>query len=137
MGGSGKRLFSLLYAGAALSFLMAATSFGILIYDHSRQSELIDIQRRAALWGGESGDARPVITPKSAKEDIETAEIPNNVGPVVASKKGKKFHHPDCPSAKRILPENLVTFETVGDAKAKGLSPSKSCAKMLVVKELK
>lgn len=45
----------------------------------------------------------------------------------VAAKSGKVYHLPDCPSAKRIKPENLVGFRTREEAGASGLHPCRHC----------
>jgi hypothetical protein len=45
----------------------------------------------------------------------------------VASKNSKVFHKPDCPWAKRIKPENLVTFSTREKAIEAGKRPCKQC----------
>lgn len=45
----------------------------------------------------------------------------------VASKSGKTFHLPSCPSAKNIKPENRVEYKTRDEAIAAGLSPCKKC----------
>lgn len=45
----------------------------------------------------------------------------------VASKSGKVFHRPDCASAKRIKPENLIGFFSREEAVAAGLQPCKRC----------
>jgi hypothetical protein len=45
----------------------------------------------------------------------------------VASKTGKVFHLPGCPSAKRILPQNLVGFKTREEAITSGRTPCKIC----------
>jgi hypothetical protein len=48
-------------------------------------------------------------------------------GSFVASKNGKVFHKRDCASAKRINPENLLTFKTRDEAEATGRTPCKQC----------
>lgn len=48
-------------------------------------------------------------------------------GRVVASKKGKVYHLPTCPGAKRILPENERWFASAEEAKAAGLTPAANC----------
>lgn len=56
----------------------------------------------------------------------ETIASPKSVA-VVGSKSGTKYHLPDCPGAKRIKPENLISFETVAAAKAAGYTPASNC----------
>jgi len=48
-------------------------------------------------------------------------------GPFVGSINSNVYHYPWCPDAKKILPKNLVTFATVGDACAAGYRPCKVC----------
>jgi hypothetical protein len=45
----------------------------------------------------------------------------------VAAKGGKVYHRPDCPSAKRIKPENLIGFASREEAEAAGLAPCERC----------
>jgi len=45
----------------------------------------------------------------------------------VASRRGKTFHKPECPSAQRIKPENLVTFQSTVEARTAGCVPCKTC----------
>jgi len=45
----------------------------------------------------------------------------------VASKNSKVFHRPDCPSAKRIKPENLVGYSSRAEALKAGKRPCKHC----------
>lgn len=60
----------------------------------------------------------------SAAVNLNKAE---NKGEVVASKQGSKYHLPTCSGAKRIKPENLVTYESVAAAQAAGLTPAANC----------
>jgi hypothetical protein len=46
---------------------------------------------------------------------------------VVASKSGTKYHFPWCSGAKRILPENKITFPSPKEARAAGYSPAANC----------
>ena len=48
-------------------------------------------------------------------------------GGYVASKNSDVFHKPDCSSAKRISPENLVRYATRGEAIAAGKRPCQRC----------
>jgi hypothetical protein len=45
----------------------------------------------------------------------------------VASKNGKVFHKEDCQFAKRIKPENLVSYDTRDEAVKAGKNPCKTC----------
>jgi flagellar basal body-associated protein FliL len=45
----------------------------------------------------------------------------------VGSKNSNIYHYPTCRAAKRIKPENLVTFTSAKDAQEKGYRPCKVC----------
>lgn len=45
----------------------------------------------------------------------------------VASRKSDRYHYPDCRYARSINPENIVYFETAGDARNAGYVPCKVC----------
>jgi hypothetical protein len=46
---------------------------------------------------------------------------------VVASKNGTKYHYPWCAGAKQISPQNLITFNSIEEARAKGYTPASNC----------
>jgi hypothetical protein len=48
-------------------------------------------------------------------------------GDFVGSIKSNVYHYPSCTFAQRIYPENLITFTSVDEAKAKGYRPCKVC----------
>ena len=62
-----------------------------------------------------------------------TASAPTNLqfqsytGPFVGSKNSNVYHYPWCSEAKKILPQNLVTFATLADACAAGYRPCEVC----------
>ncbi len=78
-----------------------------------------------------------VMTEKKIKEEIEKAvkEIKKELHKApkyyVASKvsKDKKYHTPDCVSAKRIRRKNKVKFSTQEEAEAAGYEPCDVCLK--------
>jgi len=55
------------------------------------------------------------------------ARAQTSEGGYVASKNSDVFHKPDCSSAKRISPENLVRYATRGEAIAAGKRPCQRC----------
>jgi hypothetical protein len=69
----------------------------------------------------------------SSTSNPSTASPPKNLqfasytGPVVGSKNSDVYHYPSCSEAKKIKPENLVTFPTIADACAAGYRPCKVC----------
>lgn len=57
-----------------------------------------------------------IVLPKSEKSQS-----------VVASKNGTKYHYPWCTGAKQITPQNLLTFDSIEEARAKGYTPALNC----------
>ena len=45
----------------------------------------------------------------------------------VGSKKSNKYHYPSCRWAKKIKPNNLVTFQSAKEAQEAGYIPCKVC----------
>lgn len=45
----------------------------------------------------------------------------------VGSAKSDKYHYPTCKWAKKIKPENLMTFKSAKEALARGYKPCKVC----------
>jgi len=45
----------------------------------------------------------------------------------VGSKKSNKYHYPSCRWAKKIKPNNLVTFQSAKEAQEAGYLPCKVC----------
>lgn len=46
---------------------------------------------------------------------------------VVGSKNGTKYHYPWCAGAKQIAERNLITFNSIEEARAKGYTPASNC----------
>ncbi len=61
---------------------------------------------------------------KSSTRDFNDVK---EVGKVVASKSGTKYHLLTCPGAKQIKEANKIYFDTVEQAKAAGYSPAANC----------
>ncbi|MBU2564320.1 hypothetical protein KKA23_01935 [Patescibacteria group bacterium] len=50
-----------------------------------------------------------------------------DLGKVVTSKNGAKYHLPDCPGAKQISEKNKVWYDSIQEAEKAGYSPAKNC----------
>lgn len=57
-------------------------------------------------------------------------------GILVASKKGKKYHLPECPGAQKIAEENKIYFTTHEEAEEAGYQPAANCPGLLGNKKL-
>jgi micrococcal nuclease len=75
--------------------------------------------------------AQETTTETSATETTvtETTQAPETTasGYFVGSKNSDVYHYPDCASAKKIKPGNLVIFNSVEEAKAASYRPCKNC----------
>ena len=65
----------------------------------------------------------------SVSESIQTDKKENTTekGIVVASKSGTKYYYPWCSGVSRINEENKVWFNSIDEAKARGLTPASGC----------
>jgi cytoskeletal protein RodZ len=70
-------------------------------------------------------------TPVSGTSQTASSSSPQNTSEgsekVVASKSGTKYHYPWCAGAKQISPKNLITFNSIEEARAKGYTPASNC----------
>lgn len=67
---------------------------------------------------------------ESTSDKITTTDKPkseNTNGLVVASKSGTKYYYPWCSGVSRIKEENKVWFDSIENARAKGLTPASNC----------
>jgi competence protein ComEC len=72
----------------------------------------------------------PYIPDSSSTTTIgseETTTTQASSGSFVGSKKSDVYHYPGCSSAKNIKPENLITFNSIEEAKNAGYRPCKKC----------
>jgi len=80
--------------------------------------------------GGQSPDANDIktVSMTATKERAKPAAKPAVAEyKYVASKNSKVFHRPQCSSAKRIKPENLVGYSSRGEVIKAGKRPCKIC----------
>ncbi|MHB1334474.1 MAG: thermonuclease family protein [Candidatus Humimicrobiaceae bacterium] len=99
--------------------------------------EFLKLQQEArennkGLWGieettitAEQTTTTVAETTTSISEETTTTKPDNEY--FVGSKNSDVYHYPDCVSAKKIKPENLIIFNSVEEAKAAGYRPCKNC----------
>ncbi len=88
--------------------LVALISFGIgLLVDFSDNEKPIIIQN-------------PEFNPQQTASIQESANQPTKQRILVGSINSNKYHWPDCPSAKKITPENQIWFNSEQEAKEAG-----------------
>jgi hypothetical protein len=72
----------------------------------------------------------PISVYKTQESMVATvfSSIPKeDKGLVVASKSGTKYYYPWCSGVSKIKEENKVWFNTIEEARAKGLTPASNC----------
>ncbi len=111
---------------SVLLVLIAVASFGLGRQSVSmvKQSEKPFISKEnitPAAVAQAVGESVPTTTEKAALEPALKAVA------VVGSKSGTKYHLPSCSGAKRIKPENLISFESIAAAEAAGYTPAANC----------
>jgi beta-lactamase superfamily II metal-dependent hydrolase len=71
--------------------------------------------------------ATSAITSSSSTLAATTTTATSSNGPFVGSSKSNKYHYPSCSAAKKIKPENLITFSSSEEARAQGYVPCGIC----------
>ncbi|MEK7634849.1 MAG: hypothetical protein AAB446_00210 [Patescibacteria group bacterium] len=110
---------------------VALVLIAIIAFSLGRISGLQDKREpvRVISGGGEVKGVSDIAPqpPSYVKRGEEQAISPVNSGSVVASKSGTKYHYPWCAGAKQISPKNLITFNSIEEARAKGYTPASNC----------
>lgn len=107
----------------SLIVLLATFSFGlgrISLYEESRTP--------VRIIPPPGGVVETVNTlPDTGKVKGVTTEIGSQVGEVVASKSGSKYHLPWCAGAKQISEKNKIIFASPEEARKAGYTPASNC----------
>ncbi|MEK7116560.1 MAG: hypothetical protein AAB837_00140 [Patescibacteria group bacterium] len=73
----------------------------------------------------------PYIKGGTEANNVSVGEVKgvstDSSGSVVASKNGTKYHYPWCAGAKQISQKNIITFNSIDEAKKAGYSPASNC----------
>ncbi|MEK7586510.1 MAG: hypothetical protein AAB453_01420 [Patescibacteria group bacterium] len=74
------------------------------------------------------------VSPQKTQTDPEVQpraplrlNLGDNIGSVVASKNGTKYHLPTCPGAKQIKESNKISFTSPEQATLAGYTPAANC----------
>lgn len=79
-----------------------------------------ELQRHEATKG-------PLVAEMTSITAAPKAEVNPQIGVVVASKSGTKYHLAHCPGAKSIKAENLISFGSIAEAEAAGYKRAQNC----------
>jgi hypothetical protein len=111
-----------------LLVLVALASFGLGRQSVSLTKDGKNVENQASIATFVQQQVIATSTPTKPTE-TESAAVPavEKAVAVVGSKSGTKYHLPTCSGAKRIKPENLISFETIEAAKAAGYSAAANC----------
>lgn len=94
-----------------------------IISDNSPLTLLLQQER-----GTEQTESASVSTlQNTAAAAVSSPSTTSQSGQVVASKNGTKYHYPWCAGAKQISAQNLITFNSIEEARAKGYTPATNC----------
>ena len=92
--------------------------------DVKYSSYFVSLEREAR----ENNEGCWSITEEPEEEQAPPAEQEQpSTGKFVGSKKSDVYHYPSCRYVKQILPENIIWFTSVEDARAHGYRPCKVC----------
>ena len=99
-----------------LIFLVGFASFGLgkLSSFEKKKVPISVINTQESMYAS-------VLENTSKKENITEKGI------VVASKSGTKYYYPWCSGTTKIKDENKIWFNTIDEAKARGLTPASGC----------
>ena len=76
---------------------------------------------------GQAPQATSSDISKTSPKTTQAAAVITSSGTVVGSKNSTKYHYPWCAGAKQIAPQNLITFNSIEEARAKGYTPAANC----------
>jgi hypothetical protein len=120
--------------------LIAVILLSIIAYSLGRISTLQDKRPEIKVISESPGEVMGVsmpaaTTPKTiitnqiepSQNTAAASASANQDGPVVGSKNSTKYHYPWCPGAKQISPQNLITFNSIEEARAAGYTPAGNC----------
>lgn len=105
-----------LFLGISI-FLISVGSFGL-----GRLSAVWEPHSPTQITGSQAGNLEFKHLNIEAPQQLEAA-----ASGVVASKNGASYHLPDCPGAKQIKPENLISFADAKAVVAAGYKPAGNC----------
>lgn len=105
-----------LYFYTGLIILVAVLSFGLGRLS-MQQTEYANKQPQVVLTAQPAAVVAPTLETKTSAE----------MGQLVASKKGTKYHLLTCPGAKQISEENKIYFNSEAEAAALGYAPAANC----------
>ncbi len=113
---------------SALLLIVAVASFGLGRQSVSQTGEGKKVENQASIATFSPQKVTATSTPTKAVENqpIDTP-VAEKTAVVVGSKSGTKYHLPTCSGAKRIKPENLISFESIAAAEAAGYSAAANC----------
>lgn len=118
---------------ASIIIIISLISFGLgRLYQIEASKEPLRIE-----WydlDNDQIDTTPIFLKESfmmgestAKTNFSTNQSTTEQTGLVASRNGSRYHYPWCPSAKSIKAENLITFNSIQEARTAGYTPAANC----------
>ena len=113
---------------SALLLIVSVASFGLGRQSVSLTEDGKKVENEASIATFAPQKIVATSTPtKSPENQPADTPVAEKTAVVVGSKSGTKYHLPTCSGAKRIKPENLISFETIAAAEAAGYTPAANC----------
>lgn len=119
--------------------LVSLVSFGagyLTASKNSRPPIIIQNPPAASIQQGIAPTAEKKSTSDSGREqstekkqELKNAEPTKKQGQFVGSVNGNKYHLPNCPSAKKIMPQNQIWFDSEEEAQKAGYVKCGNCGK--------
>ncbi|OHA98565.1 MAG: hypothetical protein A3E02_00130 [Candidatus Zambryskibacteria bacterium RIFCSPHIGHO2_12_FULL_38_34] len=101
--------------------LVVIILLSIIAYSLGRISGLENKRPEVKIISENLGEVKGVSSAEQAPSTTNSSEV------VVGSKNSNKYHYPWCAGAKQISPQNLITFNSIGGARAAGYTPASNC----------
>jgi competence protein ComEC len=100
---------------------------GNIIIDTDGESYTVTTEEQSWNMAGTAPQRMASAITSSSTPAATTTITTSSDGTFVGSSKSNKYHYPNCSSAKKIKPANLVTFSSSEDARAQGYEPCGIC----------
>jgi len=109
---------------ALVVILVGLASFGL---GRASVSGIVGIAPATVIVSSTKDVPLPKTLTSKPNDTALTASLEKTAESVVASKSGTKYHLSNCPGAKQIKAENLISFPSRASAEAAGYTPAANC----------
>lgn len=115
------------YFLVSVFILVSIISFSLGRISESNKKEAVRVIKNGQKIEQNIAPSNTTEVSKSNTANLINSESQNLPEVVVGSKNGTKYHYPWCPGAKQISEKNLITFNSIEEARAKGYTNASNC----------